>query len=150
MSLKEQISKDLTTCMKKRDLPRVKTLRFLQAAIKNKMIELRPEPLKDEHIVGILKKQSKQLKESLEYYKKAGYKDQIDEDEFQLSVLKSYLPKTLSEDELKKIVCKEISHLKAQSLKDMGSVMKAVMTKAKGSADGSMLSQIVREELSKI
>lgn len=150
MSLQDQISQDLAVCIKKRDLARVKVLRFLQAGIKNKAIELRPDPLNEDHIFGVLRKQIKQVKESLEHYQKAGYTDQACEEEFQLSVLQAYLPKTLSEEELKNIVNKVIGELEAQSVKDMGSVMKAVLAQTKGAADGQKLSQIVREELLKL
>ena len=150
MSLRDQILKNMESAMKDRDMPRVKVLRFLNSAIKNKEIDLRPEPLTEDHIIGVLKKQIKQINESLEHYKKAGYTKQAGEEEFQLSVLESYLPKALSEEELGEIVSQVISELKARSLKDMGSVMKASMAKAKGSADGKLLSQIVRGELSKL
>lgn len=150
MSLRDQILKNMESAMKERDMARVKVLRFLNSAIKNKEIELRPHPLTDDHVIGVLKKQLKQGRESLEHYKKADYQDQAKEEEFQLSVLQSYLPKALSKEETAKIVQQSIVEIKAQSLKDMGAVMKAVMAKAKGSADGKLLSQIVREELSKL
>ena len=150
MLLKDQIAKSMKDSMKEKDMARVKVLRFLNSAIKNKEIELRPESLTDHHIVGVLQKQIKQIKESLEHYKKAGYRDQASEEEFQLSVLESYLPKSLSEKELKQIVSQVIAELKPQSLKDMGSVMKTTMAKARGLVDGKLLSQIVREELSKL
>ena len=150
MTLKEQILKDLADSMKKQDRDRVKVLRLLQSSVKNKEIELRPEPLTDSHIVDVLKKQLKQGKESLEHYKKADYKEQASEEEFQLSVLESYLPKALSLEELTQIVNQVILEIKAQSLKDMGPVMKAALSKAKGFADGKILSQIVREKLSKL
>ena len=150
MSLKERILKNMTDSMKERNLARVKALRFLNSAIKNKEIDIRPESLTDDHIVGVLKKQIKQAKESLEYYKKAGYKEQVSEEAFQLSVLESFLPQPLSEEELTKIVHQVIGELKTHSIKDMGFVMKTVMAKAKGSADGKILSQIVRGELSKL
>lgn len=150
MSLKEQILTDMKTAMKDRDAGRVKILRFLNSAIKNKEIELRPTALIDAHVVGVLRKQIKQIQDSLEHYKTAGYKEQIKEEEFQLSVLESYLPKALSEEELKTVVNQVIEEFKAQSLKDMGSVMKAVMAKLKGSADGKLLSQVVRDALSKL
>lgn len=150
MSLKEQIIKNLETAMKNRDKAHVKVLRFLKSAIKNKEIELRPDPLTDDHIVGVIKKQIKQAKESLEHYKEADYKEQASEEEFQLSVLESYLPQPLSREKLTQIVSHVIIEVKAQSIKDMGSVMKAVLAKTKGSADGKTLSHIVREKLSKL
>ena len=150
MSLKEKILKELSASMKQRDRAKVKVLRFLSSAIKNKEIEIRPKELNDEHVISVLKKQIKQNQESLEHYKQAGYSDQIKEEEFQLSVLQTYLPELLSPEELKKITLEVITEHKASSLKDMGLVMKEVMAKTKGSADGKQLSQIVREELSKL
>ncbi len=150
MSLRNQILKALESSMKDRDMARVKVLRFLKSAIKNKEIELRPDSLTDEHVMGVLRKQINQVKESLEHYKQAGYKEQAGEEAFQLSVLESYLPKALSKEDLEQMVHQAITETKAQSLKDMSAVMKAVFAKAKGSADGKILSQIVRNQLSKI
>ncbi len=150
MSLKNQIAKNMESAMKARDSARVKVLRFLYSAIKNKEIEIRPDPLADNHILGVLKKQIKQIKESLEHYKKAGYKQRAEEEEFQLSVLESYLPRQISEEQLRQIVHQAIAELKAQSIKDMGAVMKRAMAKAQGSADGKMLAEIARHELSKL
>ena len=150
MPLKEKILANMKEAMKNREMPRVKALRFVSSAIKNKEIELRPEPLKEDHIVGVLRKQIKQIKESLEHYEKAGYKNQADEEKFQLSVLESYLPQPLSEEELKKMIQQAIKELKAESIKDIGSVIKAVMAQAKGAVEGKRLSLLAREELSKL
>ena len=150
MSLKEQILKEMSASMKSKDMEKLKTLRFISSAIKNKEIEIRPKDLTDEHVISVLKKQIKQNQESLEHYRKAGYSDRVKEEEFQVSILQSYLPPVLSSEDLKKVVLEVISETQAGSMKDMGNVMKAVMAKTKGSADGQMLSQIVREELSKL
>ncbi|MCY4321346.1 MAG: GatB/YqeY domain-containing protein [Bdellovibrionaceae bacterium] len=150
MSLKEKILEELSASMKQRDKAKVKILRFINSAIKNKEIEIRPKDLTDEHVISVLKKQIKQINESLEHYKKAGYSDQVKEEEFQISVLKSYLPEGLSSEELKKVVIEVIAETKANSIKDMGVVMKTVMAKTKGLAEGKILSQMVREELSNL
>lgn len=150
MALKEQILKDLNQSIKAQDKSRIKVLRYLTSEIKNKEIELRPSSLTDVHTTGVIKKQIKQTKESLEHYKKADYKENVEEESFQLSVLKSYMPAELSHEELEQLVDQAISETKAVSLKDTGVVMKTAMAKSKGSADGKRLSQIVREKLSKI
>jgi len=150
VSLKDQILKNMKQAMKERNLKQVKVLRFLSSAIKNKEIELRPQPLKDEHVIAVLKKQIKQSQEALENYQKADYKEQSQEEEYQISILKSYLPKALSTKETLQLVQKTISEKKAQSIKDMGLVMKTVMAEAKSTVDGKVLSQIVKEELSKL
>ena len=148
MSLKEQILKDVVNGVKGKDKNLLKTLRFLQAAIKNKEIEMRPDALKDQDVVTVIKKQVKQIQESVDFYKKAeGYQAQAEEEEYNLSVLRGYLPKQVSEEKLKTIVQEVIKELKPESMKDMGSVMKAAMAKAKGGADAKLLSQMIRDQL---
>ena len=149
MPLKEKILKELSSAMKNKERERLKALRLLSSSIKNKEIELRPKSLTDADTLTVLKKQIKQVKESLDYYKKADRKDEIQKEEFELSVLESFAPAGPSPEELKKIVLEVISESKAQSIKDMGMVMKEVMAKTKGLADGRQLSQIVRSELSR-
>ena len=150
MSLQKQIIKDTTKALKAKDKPRLKALRLLGSAIKNKEIELRPKPLTENHFFGILRKQIKQAEEALLYYEKAGREESVQEEKSQISVWKSYLPPALSEKEITSIVRQNIKQLKASSLKDMAQVVKAVMAQAKGSVEGKKLAQIVREELSKL
>ncbi len=148
MSLKEKILKDLVNGVKSKDKKLLKSLRFLQSAIKNKEIELRPKDLNDEDIIAVIKKQVKQIQESIGFYKKAeGYKAQAEEEEYNLSVLRGYLPEQISEEKLKAIVQEVIKELKPTSMKDMGSVMKASMAKTKGGADAKLLSQMVKSQL---
>lgn len=150
MSLKQKILDDLKACLKKQDKKRLNTLRLLQSAIKNKEIELRPNDIKDEDVLSVIKKQSKQVQESLDCYKLAGYKEQTEQEQYNLAVLKSYLPEELSKQKIVAIVQEAIKESGAQSLKDMGAVMKIAMSKSKGAIDGKFLSQTVREHLQKI
>ncbi|MGI9548740.1 MAG: GatB/YqeY domain-containing protein [Bdellovibrionales bacterium] len=151
MSLKEQILKDLKEGLKNQDKKLLKALRFLQASIKNKEIEMRPKPLKEEDVLAVLKKQVKQVQESIEGYKQSEeHKAQAEEEEYNLAVLKRYLPEQLSSDQLKTLVEKVIQELKPSSMKEMGSVMKACMEKAKGGADAKLLSQMIRDHLQKL
>ena len=90
------------------------------------------------------------MQESLEAYKKADYKDQTQEEEYNLSVLKAYLPQELSVEKIQVLVREAITESKASSPKDMGAVMKLAMTKSQGAADGKTLSQMVKEELQKL
>ncbi len=148
MSAQEKILKDIKSSVKNKEKKVLKVLRFLQAAIKNKEIELRPNPLKDEDVLAVIKKQVKQIQESIECYKKAeGHQEQVEEEEYNLSVVRKYLPEQISEEKIKSIVQEVINELKPESMKDMGSVMKASMAKAKGGADAKLLSQIVRDHL---
>ncbi|MBC6415130.1 MAG: GatB/YqeY domain-containing protein [Bdellovibrionales bacterium] len=150
MSLKEKILKELSLSMKNREIEKLKVLRLISAGIKNKEIELRPKKSTDADILAVLKKQIKQVKESLDYCKKANRKEDIQKGEFELSVLESFVPKGPSEEELKKMLFEVITESKAQSIKDMGTVMKKLMTKTKGLVDGQQLSQMVRFELSRL
>ena len=150
MSLKEKVLKEMSLAVKNKETEKLKALRFLMAGIKNKEIEKRPNPLKEEDAVAVLKKQVKQINESLECYQKAGYTDQVQKEQFQLSVLQAFMPKTLSEEELKKMVQDMIVEKKASSIKDMGFIMKEIMAKTKNLVDGRQLSQMVREELSQL
>ena len=150
IALREKISEDLKTAMKTGQSPLVKTLRFIQAGIKNKEIELRAKPLTESELIAVLRKLMAQAEESVEHYKTAGYKKQTEAEEFQLSVLKSYLPKPLSSDELKTLVEQSIKESGATSIKDMGQLMKLVLAKAKGKAPAKALSETVREALLKL
>lgn len=148
MSLKEKIARDTTAALKNRDRGKLTPLRFLQAAIKNKEIELRPESISEEQILGVIKKQIKQIRESIQHYERSDSgQERFKEEQNNLAVLESYLPKPLSEEELQIYLDEVIVSLKPQSLKDMGVVMKALLSKTGGRADGKTLSEMVRRRL---
>lgn len=96
MSLKEQILADIKEAMKNKEADRLSAIRFLQSAVKNKEIELRPKTIEDQDILGVIKKLAKQRKESIEQYENAGRTDLADKEKFELSVLETYLPEQLS------------------------------------------------------
>lgn len=150
MILKEKILKELASAMKNRDLEALKTLRLLHSGIKNKEIERRPQELKDSDVLAVLKKQIKQTKESLEYFEKAQREDEIQKNKQELHVLSAFLPKAPTKEELKELVLAIIKEKKAQSLKDMGAVMKEAVSRTGGLAEGRLLSEIVRAELSRL
>lgn len=151
MSLKEKIERDMKIALKNKEGERLKALRFLRAAIKNKEIELRPESISEEQVLAVLKKQIKQIKESIEHYKNSSaHAARLKEEEQSLSVLQNYLPKAPSIEELKKQLEDVILELKPQSIKDMGKVMKAFVSKTGGAADGKLLSEMVRDRLNRI
>ena len=150
MSLKKEILKELSSAMKKRDSETLKTLRLLHAGIKNKEIELRPQELKESDVLSVLKKQIKQTKESLEFFEKAGRGDEIQKSKKEISLLSAFLPKAPTAEELKKIVLEVIDEKKAESMKDMGAVMKEAVSRTGGLADGRQLSEMVRSELARL
>ena len=148
MSLKEQIESDTKTAMKARDTDTVSALRMVTAAVKNKMIEVRPNELTDDDVIGVLKKLSKQRKDSIEQFQKAGRDDLVANEQRELSVLEKYLPEQMSEEQIVEVVTAAISEVGASSMKDMGKVMQAVTAKTQGAADNKLVSQIVKSKLS--
>ncbi|MEO2083704.1 MAG: GatB/YqeY domain-containing protein [Desulfurobacteriaceae bacterium] len=146
MGLKERLREDMKEAMKSKDKVKLSTIRMINSLIKNAEIEKRGE-LTDDEIVQLLMKYAKQRRESIEMYEKGGRQDLVEKEKAELAVVESYLPKQLSEDELKEIVKKAIEETGASSAKDLGKVMKAVMPRVKGRADGSVVNRIVREML---
>lgn len=147
MSLKSKILDDLKTAMKNKEADRLAAIRFLQSAIKNKEIDLRPKEITDNDIMDVLKKSVKQRKDSIEQFEKAGRNDLAEKEKFELSILKEYLPEQMSEEKAAEVVEAVIADLGASSMKDMGAVMKEVQVRTAGAADGKMLSGLVKSKL---
>lgn len=147
MPLKEQILEDTKTAMKAKEADKVSTLRFLQAAIKNKEIEVRPNELTDDDVLSVLRKSVKQRQDSIEQYKAANRADLADKEQAELTIIESYLPKQLSADVIEKFVKEAIAETGAKSMKDMSGVMKVVMAKTQGAADNKIVSEIVKKTL---
>jgi uncharacterized protein YqeY len=133
--------------MKAKDGTRVSVLRFLLAAIQNREIELR-DPLDDEQVLQEVVSSAKKRRESIEAFREADRKDLVIKEETELAILEEYLPEQLSSDEVRKIVKEAVLSVGASSPADMGQVMKEVMPRVRGQADGKMVNQIVREILS--
>ena len=146
MSLKERLKEDMKAALKAKDKEKLSVIRMLQALIKNAEIDKRGE-LTDEEIVSLLMKYAKQRRESIELYEKGGRQDLVEKERRELQIVESYLPKQMSEEEIRELVKKVIEEVGATSPKDMGKVMQAVMPKVKGRADGSVVNKIVRELL---
>lgn len=146
--LRERIDNDLKKALKSKDAIKVSTLRFLKAAIQNLGISKQKEP-DDEDILSVVKRQVKQRKDSIESFRKGNREDLADKESKELEILKAYLPEEIKPEELLAIVREAIAQTGAASGKDMGKVIKTVMAKAKGRADGKTVSAIVNKELSK-
>ncbi len=147
MTIKEKLQHDLKESLKKKDTIRLNTVRSIINAIKNKEIDLRKELTEDE-IYGILNTLAKQRRESIEQYEKGGRQDLVDQEKRELEIILEYLPEQLSDEEIEKIVKDTIEEVGASSMKDMGKVMKAVMPKVKGRADGKKVNEMVKKFLS--
>lgn len=148
MSLKEKILEDIKVAMKNKEADRLSAVRFLQSAVKNKEIELRPVAITDQDILGVIKKLAKQRKDSIAEFEKASRQDLVDKEKFELTVLEGYLPKQMSSDEVAKVVADVIQALGAKDIKQMGAVIKEVQSRTAGAADGKTISDLVKSKLS--
>lgn len=147
MGLREQILDDIKTAMKNKEADRLSAIRMLQAAVKNREIELRPNAITEQEVMSVVRKLAKQRKDSIEEFKKAGRDDLVAKENFELGVLEAYLPAQMSADQVAKIVEEAIKSLNATSAKQMGAVIKEVMAKTGGQADGKMISEMVKAKL---
>ena len=147
MGLKERLLQDMKEAMRAKDKVRLSTIRMINSLIKNAEIDKRGE-LTDDEIVQLLMKYAKQRREAIELYEKGGRQDLVEKEKAELAIVESYLPKQLSEEEIRELVREAIEAVGASSPKDLGKLMQYVMPKVKGRAEGSLVNKIVREELS--
>lgn len=145
--LEEKILDDYKQAMKSREALKVSVLSFLRAEIINLAVARKKDKLEDMDVVGVVRKQIKQRQDSIEQFNKGGRQDLADKENRELEILKLYLPKELSQDEIEKIVGEVISLTGAQGMKDMSRVMKEVNAKISGQADGKLISGLVKGRL---
>ena len=146
MSVFEKIEIDLKESLKSGDKNRVSILRMVKSDVKNREIE-KGDSLTDEDIQAILRSFSKKARESIDQFTKAGRNELAEKEKAELAVIQEYLPKQLSEEDIRKTVRDVIDETGAAGVKDMGRVMKAVMAKLKGQADGRLVNNLVKEAL---
>ncbi|HOP73240.1 MAG TPA: GatB/YqeY domain-containing protein [Thermoclostridium caenicola] len=143
MSLKERLLNDLKDAMKAKDTVRKDTIQLIRSAIlqveKDKHVTLG-----DDEIADILARELKNRREALSDIEKSGRADAKEKAEREIEIILDYMPRQLTRDELESIVREAIAETGAISLKDIGKVMKAVMPKVKGRADGSAVNEIVK------
>ena len=142
-----QLQEELISAMKAGDKPRMTGLRNIIGKLKASQIDIGEELTGDESF-KILKSAAKQLKESVEQYKKGGRDDLAEKELFELSLLEKYLPEQISEGKIRDAVKNTIQSSGAESMQDMGKVMGMLMKELAGTADGKLVQQIVLEELS--
>lgn len=147
MSLRDRLSEDLKLAMKARDQLRMDVIRMIKAAVLNKEVEMKKD-LDDAEMSRIMTTMIKQRKESVEQYEKGQRAELAAKERQEISIIEAYLPKALSSDELIQTVDAVIRETGANSAKDMGAVMKAVMARLAGqSVDGKQVSDLVRSRL---
>ncbi len=147
MSLEERIAADFKEAMKARDQIRVQTVSFLRSELKYFAIDKKKEKLEDGDVAQVLKKLIKQRQDSMEQFGKGGRMDLVEKEKKEAEILKAYLPQELSEAELLKVIDAVVLGASALTMKDMGRVMKEVMTKTGGRADSKLMSDLVRKKL---
>ena len=145
MSLKDKLLQDLKEAMKEKDTVRKNTVQLVRSGIlqieKDKKIEL-----DDEGVLDVISKELKKRRDSMPDYVKSGRQDLIDNLNKEIEVLLTYLPKQLTEDEIKVIVEEAVKETGAATMKDMGKVMANVTPKVKGRADNKIVSGLVKQE----
>ncbi|MEZ5449706.1 MAG: GatB/YqeY domain-containing protein [Thiolinea sp.] len=147
MNLKQQLTDDMKTAMRAKDKERLGVIRMALAAIKQQEVDQRIE-LDDAAVLAVLDKMVKQRRESIRQYGDAGRDDLVAQEQAEVTVIQSYLPQPLSEDELTALVQEAIVATEATSAKDMGKVMAWIKPKAQGCADMGKVSALIKSQLS--
>nr|WP_275402137.1 GatB/YqeY domain-containing protein [Shimazuella alba] len=140
------MDQDMKAAMKQKDKETLSTIRMVRASIKKVEIDNRGE-LSDDQALEVLVREIKQRKDSLQEYEKAGRDDLASKEKREIEILSTYLPKQLTEEELRAIVDKAIAETGATSKKEMGKVMGAVLPLVKGRADSKQVNQLVQQLL---
>ena len=147
MSLKEKINEDMKSAMRSKDVALLGTIRLIQAAIKQKEVDERIL-VDDNSVISIIEKMLKQRNDSIEAFKKANRNDLVDKEEFEVSVLKNYMPEQMNAEEVEKIIQEVIKKIGATSMKEMGPVMAQAKEILLGKANMAEVSKIIKAKLS--
>ncbi len=146
MSLFERIDKDIIEALRAGEKDRLTLLRGLKSDLKYAKLD-KGDDLTDQDVIGVLASQAKKRRDSIEQFEKGGRDDLVTRERAELEIITTYLPKQLSEDELREIVADAITEAGAESPAQIGAVMKIVMPKIKGVADGKLVSKLAMEIL---
>ena len=146
MSLQQRLTVDMKTAMKAGDKDTLGVVRRAIAAMQNARIEKR-EDLTEQEEVRVVRSLAKQHKESIEQFRAAGREDLATKEEAELEILSTYLPAEMDQAQLEALVDAAIAESGASSMKDMGGVIKIVMAKAQGQAEGGAVSALVKGKL---
>jgi uncharacterized protein YqeY len=146
MSLIVRLEKELKEAMAARDTERRDTLRLILTSLRSAEKELQ-RPLHDDEELQVLQRERKRRHEAAEAFRSGGREEQAEAEERELAILEEFMPEPLTEAELEEIVDDAIAEVGATSVRDIGRVMADVMPQVSGRADGSAVSQLVREKL---
>jgi len=148
MSLLERLNNDMKQAMKNKEKDKLSVIRMLKAAVQNEAIKLGKQELSEADELTVLSREFKQRKDSLHEFDNAGRQDLVEKVRTEMTVVETYMPKQLTEEELAEIIKATISEVGANSKAEIGKVMAAIMPKIKGKADGSLVNKLVQQHLS--
>jgi len=147
MSLYERLESDVKSALKEGNSIKVSVLRMALSVIKTLQIEKNIKSMDDDGVIQILQRQAKQHRESIEQFTKGAREDLAEKEKVELKILEEYLPKQLSDSELETIVKAAVAETGAVAKSETGKVMKVVMEKTKGKADGKVVNRLVQQLL---
>jgi uncharacterized protein YqeY len=148
MSLKEKLQNDLTDAMRARDEIRSNTIRMILTSVKNEEVAgKQARELNDSEVITVLSREAKKRREAAEAFDQAGAKDRADQERAEGVVIGEYLPKQLTEDEIKSLIAAAMAETGANTPAQIGLVMKSLQPKIAGKADGGLVSSLVKAAL---
>jgi uncharacterized protein YqeY len=150
MTLKEIIAQDYSGALKARDERKLSALRLLRTEIKKREVSGQKKELSDAQVMEAISTLAKQRRESIRLFGEGGRQDLVEREEAELRVLLSYLPQPLSSAEIDELITEVIRETQAVGPKDHGKIMKAVMARVSGRAEGKVIGEMVRQKLSKL
>jgi len=147
MSIKKKIESEMILAAKAKDKLKLSALRMIKTAMHNKEIDLKRE-LNETEMLQLLSSLAKQRNDSIDQFKKGGRTDLVDKEEAELGIIQGFMPEQMTEKDVEEEIGNAIAEVGATGVKDMGKVMKVLMPKVTGKADGKLVSELVKKKLS--
>jgi hypothetical protein len=147
MHLKDRLQEDLKAAMKSGDIARRDAIRLIASAIKQEEVDGQ-KTLSDDDVIALLMREAKKRRDSIEEAQRFGRTETVEKEQFELSLIESYLPQQLSREELEAEIRRAIEETGAKSAREMGNVMKVLMPRIKGRADGKLVNEMLKTLLS--
>ncbi len=147
MNIDEKVNGEMVSAAKAKDQVRLSAIRMMKAAMQNREIDLKRK-LNEVEFLQLLSSMVKQRKDSIDQFRKGGREDLVEKEEAQLKVIQSFMPQQMSEEDVVREIEAAIREVGAVRVKDMGKVMKVLMPKLTGKADGKIVGEKVKEKLS--
>ncbi len=147
MSIKKKIENEMILAAKAKDKLKLSALRMIKTALHNREIDLKRD-LNDTEMLQLLSSLVKQRNDSIDQFKKGGRTDLVEKESAELAMFQGFMPEQMSEEDVEAEIVKAVAEVGATGVKDMGKVMKALMPKITGKADGKLVSELVKKRLS--